>query len=213
MKNRQLIVLITLLFITAIFVFTKNDSIKIKKSIRLNEALHNVPGYRLLGDAVTENWLIEKLRLDDVTQKRFVKDGEVIDLYVGYYFSADKLSASHSPLVCMPGKGVVLEGLTEKEYSFNSYQLKYAAVAAVNDETQSFIVYWFQSYDKSAPNMHTNIYNALANIIRGKSPETAFIRIIIPIREGDRSRALKAALDFVEKFYPIFMVYVDDRQL
>ena len=212
MKKRQLIVLIILLFITTIFVFMQNDTMLIRKSIDLNEALHQVPSYTLLRDTVTENRIINTLRLDDVSQKRFVREDEVIDLYVGYYFSVDKLSAPHSPLVCIPGHGWVLEGLAETNHSFNGYKLNYAEVIANKGNTQTLHVYWFQAYDKSAPNMHINIYNALVNVITGKSPETAFIRISIPVKQGDRTKALKTALDFIQKFYPTFMDYVNDRQ-
>lgn len=212
MKNGQLIVLISLFCVTAIFAFPKNDSTPIKKTIRLDEAIQNVPDYMLLANIETEDWLIEKLRLDDVTWKKFERDGEVIDLYVGYYFPIDKLSASHSPLVCMPGGGWVLEDLVEKAYSFNNYHLKYAEVTAGNNKNKSLITYWFQAYDKSAPNMYINIYNALVNVIKGKPPETAFIRITIPIRGGNRVKANKLTLDFIKEFYPIFMDYVDDRQ-
>ncbi len=212
MKNKQLIVLITLLSITAIFVFPKNNTILIKKSIHLDEAINNIPGFRLLEDTVLEKRIFDTLRLDDVTWKKFERDGEVIDLYVGYYFFIDKLSASHSPLVCMPGSGWVLNGLMEKEYSFNSYQVKYAEVTAVNGNQKSLITYWFQAYDKPAPNMYINIYHALVNVITGKSPETAFIRIIIPIKEGNRIKAQKTTQDLIKEFYPVFMGYVSDRQ-
>ncbi len=212
MKNRQLIVIITLLLTATIFVFTQKDIISTSKSISLNEALNNVQDYKLLGDTVTENWVIDTLRLDDVSQKKFVKGGERIDLYVGYYLSIDKLSAAHSPLVCIPGNGWVLDDLMEKEHSFNGYQLKYAEVTAEKNQSQSLIVYWFQAYDKSAPNMYINIYHALVNLMTGEPPETAFIRTIVPIREGDRVKARETALDFVERFYPAFMDYVNDRQ-
>ena len=210
MKNRQMIILMAIMLAAAIFVFVQKKSVPITKSTNLNTAIHNIPDYRLLEDTVTETWLIDALRLDDVSQKKFVREGKVVDLYVGYYFSIDKLSAAHSPLVCVPGNGWVLEGLEEKEHDFNGNQLKYAEVAAGKGESQILILYWFQAYDKSAPNMYINIYHALLNVITGNPGETAFVRTSVLIKDGDREEAHKTALDFVEKFYPTFIGYVKD---
>ncbi len=209
-KDRQLLILIFILLVTGFLAYQYDDSTVIKKSKGLQDILYAVKGYEKIEEVLVADYLIDTLKLDDISQKRYWQDGKPIDLYAGYYFSIDKLSAAHSPLVCMPGQGWVLKNLQEKSLSFAGHTVNYAEVIAQQGEIELFVMYWFQAYDKSAPNMYINIYNALLNAIQKRPPEHAFVRISVPVNSGQEIKAEQRGIDFVKRFYPIFLDYIKE---
>ncbi len=211
-KNKQLIFLVVILLVTSLLIYRNKDHLVAGKSIPLTEVLQLVEGYDALETVPAADWLVELLELDDTTQIKYEKNGTVLDLYVGYYFSIEKLSAAHSPLVCMPGQGWQLNKLVEKTALLSNHELNYAEVVAGHGEEQMLVMYWFQAYDKTSPNMSLNIYNALFNVFERKPSEHSFIRVLVPIKNMDKERAHSIGMEFITAFYPVFLSYVKDTR-
>lgn len=210
-KSKQLLILSLILLITG-FLANQNDVAKVvEKTKGLKYVLSAIEGYEKIEEVVVSDYLISALKLDDVSQQKYVKEGKVIELYAGYYFSIDKLSAAHSPLVCMPGQGWVLGNLTERSLSLGLHTINHAVVTASQGEQQILLMYWFQAYNKSAPNMYVNIYNALLNAFKAKPPEHAFVRVSIPLVGMSRTEAEIFGEDFIRRFYPAFIEYIKDQ--
>jgi hypothetical protein len=49
--------------------------------------------------------IVEALHLDDYIFQRYAFGQQEVDLYVGYYYSSDKVEVAHDPLVCFPVQG------------------------------------------------------------------------------------------------------------
>lgn len=210
-KNKQLIILVAILVVTGFISIHLKGEDRVEKSVSLSTVLDSIPEYKRVENIVVPTDIITALRLDDVAQKRYFKDNFQLDLYIGYYFSTEKISAAHSPLVCMPGQGWVLQGLEETSHQFASGgKVDFAKVIAQQGEIRFLTYYWFQAYDQTAPNMTLNIYNALKNIATGKPREHAFIRITIPVTDGiDEARAEGEVTRLIEQFYPVFLDYIE----
>jgi hypothetical protein len=104
-KERQLIVLILLFAIPCLFAFAKSEPPKVEKKIKLTEALAHIDGYKVVNSSNLEENIYQFLDLDDYLFRTYEKDGVKITLYIGFYYTVDKVSAAHSPLVCFPGQG------------------------------------------------------------------------------------------------------------
>ena len=208
-KEKQLISLIGLLLLTAILAYWSTNTIKVTKPVSLQTVLGPVKGYNILQTSPLDDHVISFLELDDYTQTRYEKDGRAIDLYIGYYFSLDKISAAHSPLICFPGQGWTVSQPTEYRITVNQNEIHYAEIIASMEERQELVMYWYQAHEKTVPEAYKNKLNALLNKVTGKKQEHAFIRMSVPIGKSGPEEARNVGKNFIAAFYPVFLTYVN----
>jgi EpsI family protein len=94
-----------------------------------------------------EENIYQFLDLDDYIFRTYEKDGVQITLYIGFYYTADKVSAAHSPLVCFPGQGWTITEPEYKQLKVGDHQINYAQIDATLGNQKELIVYWYQSHD------------------------------------------------------------------
>lgn len=207
-KEKQLIILASLL-LTAILAYWSTNTVKVTKPVSLQTVLGPVKGYKVLQTSPLDDHVISFLELDDYTQTRYEKDGRALDLYIGYYFSLDKISAAHSPLVCFSGQGWAVSQPTEYRLTVNKNEIHYAEIIASREERQELVMYWYQAHEKTVPEAYKNKFNALLNKLTRKKQEHAFIRISVPIGESGPEQSRNIGKDFIAAFYPVFLTYVN----
>ncbi|WP_028586087.1 exosortase C-terminal domain/associated protein EpsI [Desulfogranum mediterraneum] len=132
-----------------------------------------------------------------------------VNLYVGYYSSAAKVTAAHSPLVCFPGQGWSISIPLEQEFPLADDALHAAEITATLDEQNLYILYWFQAYHASSPSIYRNKLRTLYNQFFKGEEQNAFVRVSVPIQGNDIPEARKRALAFIGAFYPEFNRYMD----
>jgi len=209
-KEKQLISLIGLLLLAAILVYWSSNTDKVtNKPVSLQAVLGPVKGYKVLQTSPLDDAISSFLELDDYTQTRYEKDGRAIDLYIGYYFSLDKISAAHSPLVCFPGQGWAVNQPTEHSLTVNQKKVDYAEIIASLEERQELVMYWYQAHEKTETEAYKNKINALLNKLTMKKQEHAFIRISVSIGDSGPETARTIGQDFIAAFYPVFLTYIN----
>ena len=101
----KLIVLSFFFLITCIFVYGFNQPSEIKAKPPLSVYFNHIDGYENLGFVNMLPNHVSMLQLDDYVFANYKGHGNKINLYIGYYYSADKAYRAHSPLVCYPAQG------------------------------------------------------------------------------------------------------------
>lgn len=208
-KNKQLISLILLLVLTSILVYWSTNAVETTKPFGLQTVLGPVKGYKVLQASPLDKQTASFLELDDYTQTRYEKDGRAVDLYIGYYFTLDKVSAAHSPLICFPGQGWDVSQPSEHRLHVDQNEIHYAEMIANMGEHQELVMYWYQAHEKTSPEAYKNKLNALLNKLTGKKQEHAFVRITVTIGESGPEGARKIGSDFITAFYPVFLTYIN----
>ncbi len=207
-REKGLILLIVLFLLTAISVYLRSEQVEAQKTARLEEHLVTVPGYSHAATLPLDQGTVSFLDLDDYIWTEYEKGGRRVSLYVGYYFSSDKISAAHSPLVCFPGQGWTLTVPTVQLLQVGNHSVKYDEMVASLDQRRELVLYWYQAYDKTENTIYKNKINTLFNQITGEKQEHAFVRVSIPIGESGIEEARTAGRDFVAAFYPAFLSYI-----
>jgi EpsI family protein len=208
-KEKQLITLSVLLLLASVLVYWTTNPVKVTKPVGLQAALGPVSGYTALKARPLDDQTFSFLDLDDYTQTRYAQNGQTVDLYIGYYFSLDKVSAAHSPLVCFPGQGWTISEPTMRRLTINQHEIHYAEIIASMEEHRELVIYWYQAHEKTVPEAYKNKLNALANKITGKKQEHAFVRVSVPVGNAGQEEAEKIGRDFITAFYPTFLTYVN----
>jgi len=206
--NKKLVVLIILFLVPCLFAFAKSDPPRVVKKQRLTEALAHIDGYRVVRSSPMEENIIEFLDLDDYTLTTYEKDGVQITLYIGFYYTADKVSAAHSPLVCFPGQGWTI---TEPEYGrlkVGDHQIDYAQIDATLSNQKELIVYWYQSHDDTTQLVYRNKINTLINKLVNGDQQHAFVRVSVPLNKTKSNSEESAIKDFMTEFFLEFMGFI-----
>lgn len=210
-KDLKIVVLIVLLVATALFVHRGGDSVVTMKNRKLQEVFGPIPGYRITSRSPLTEDIIRFLDLDDYTSISYEKDNVPVGLYIGYYFSLDKVSAAHSPLVCFPGQGWAVDQPVARRLYTGGYEVHYAEMVARLENRQELILYWYQAGTSTAPEIYKNKLNAVINKLGGKGQEHAFVRVSVPIADSGVERARETGKEFIAAFYPTFLAYIAEQ--
>lgn len=208
-KTKHIIIAIIFLALACFGVYFKSDKRVPNKQVSLQSFLQNIPEYTFLDQNPLEENIISTLELDDYVNVSYRKDGHIIGLYIGYYFSQGKISAAHSPLACFPGNGWKVEGKKKSRLLVDSHEINYEHFIARNGQQKLLVMYWFQAHEKTSPDIFINKINAIINLLTGKKQEHAFVRVTIPLTDLPQDEAKHIGENFIEQFYPVFLDYIN----
>lgn len=178
----------------------------------LGNALNPIAGYRLTKHTQLQENITTFLDLDDYTYSSYSKEDATLDLYIGYYYSAAKISAAHSPLSCFPGQGWQITQPIQGQATIGEDIIHYSEITAELDGRKELIFFWYQAYDKTTPYVYLNKINTIKNKLLKKQQEHAFIRVSAPLsltRNKETTREL--LIEFLQAFYPQFIDYIKQQ--
>jgi len=205
----QAIVLILCLAGTGFLVTLKPVSDTTKKSEALsNELLPLSHQYKTSKNRLSLN-VIEALNLDDYMFQTYSSGAVPVTLYVGYYFSGEKIGAAHDPQVCYPGQGWTLSNKKQKTFHLkDGEKINYSSIIAELDGKKELIVYWFQIDSETADNTLSQKIFLFKNKLFQHGESSAFVRISTPLNDTTLQNAEKSIHNFIEDFYPLFLKYI-----
>jgi len=159
--------------------------------------------------------IVDALHLDDYLFQSYQRDGQPVNLYIGYYRSAKKVGAAHDPLVCFQGQGWKITQRDSGSYALARHpglNVSYSSMLAERQDEREVIVYWFQANAKATANTQSQKLVMVLDKISGKNEENAFVRLSAPVGAETPEVVRKRVLDFIEDFYPSFVDYVTLQQ-
>lgn len=210
-KQARLIVLVLLLAVAAFLVHGGRETpATTHKSRDLQTVFGPIPGYSLAYQSPLTEDVYRFLDLDDYTSVGYAQEGAVaqVGLYIGYYFSLDKVSAAHSPLVCFPGQGWTLDQPKKRRLDIGGHAINLAEVVARVDNRQELILYWYQAGETTTQEVYRNKFNAVLNKMNGRGQEHAFVRVSVPFTGDTAGKARTAGEQFIAAFYPLLLDYI-----
>ena len=214
-KTVQLIVLIVVLLMTGLLAyktFIPAELPDVVKPRDLQTFFGPVDGYKIIYKSPLEQDIYKFLELDDYTSVGYANDKGTVSLYIGYYYSLDKVSAAHSPLVCFPGQGWGIDTPSMHSLKVGDHTINYAEIVATLGGRHELVMYWYQAYETTATDVYRNKINAMINKLTKKQQEHAFVRVSVPFGGTDKETARQEGIKFIKAFYPVFMGYVDSGQ-
>jgi EpsI family protein len=178
----------------------------------LQQYFTNLPHWRERNIIPLTDDIIQALQLDDYIYRSFGSSDLPISLYIGFYHTAGKVGASHDPLVCFQGQGWQIVDRDKGHHKIIdtvNQQINYATLIAQRDTQHELIIYWFQTYDKTANNTVKQKYDMAIQRFKGGGVENAFVRISAPLKENTtKELVMNQMFDFIDVFYPKFLSYL-----
>jgi EpsI family protein len=148
-------------------------------------------------DQIIDDETLKVLRANDYLSRDFRKpDGQVANLYVGYYATQRTGATYHSPLNCLPGSGWILSEPAKAKVALpdgtsfiaNKYVIR-------NGEYQSLMIYWYQGRGRNVASEYWGKIYTVLDSVRLRRSDGAMVRITVPIRQSE-AVAEQAAIEF-----------------
>lgn len=206
----KLSILIILFSITSVSVYwSVGTSADIDKPM-MTPYFSNIEGYRIVHKHELPQNAADMLNLDDFTYLDYSGPDGAVNLYIGYYYSAGKAYAAHSPLVCYPSQGWKIIKKAEKHYlDVASDKIEYDEIITSYGEKKELVLYWYQAGRFTTTNVYKNKFLIGYNKISNKSEQHAFLRVAAPI-EDSYETTKAASIEFIKAFYPYFLKYIKE---
>jgi len=144
------------------------------------------------------------LKADDLLLREYKQSSthQGATLFVAAFRSQRNGKTPHSPKNCLPGSGWT--PLVQDEYQID---VGAAAPITVNRyvvqhaEDRQLVLYWYQSRDRVVANEYTAKYYVMVDAIKLNRTDTALVRVVVPIANGNTDAATRTAADFVKSFF------------
>lgn len=210
-REKKLIVLIVLFLTTCFLVYgpSRERSDMVHKTHSLRDMMGQIQGYSVVNPITLGKSTYRFLDLDDYTFADYRGQDGLVNLFIGFYYTTDKISAAHSPLVCFPGQGWGITSPAVHQLVVGTHTIHYAEIEATREGQKELVLYWYQSFHDTTPRVYRNKINALYNKLAKQEQQNAFVRVSVPMTDSSSAKAEKTGRDFIKAFYQKFIEYID----
>jgi EpsI family protein len=132
-----------------------------------------------------------------------------VSVFVASFRTQRNGKSPHSPKNCLPGSGWT-------QLSSGNYSIDVGAAAPivvnryviVHGTEREMVLYWYQSRDRVVADEFKAKFWVVADAIRLNRTDTALVRVIVPIVNGDETSATEKGVAFVKAFYGTLRQYL-----
>jgi len=207
-KETKLIILMGLFLVTTLLVHGNTEPAPVHDKPALKGYLQNLAGYEVLRDVDLNNNAIRMLKVDDYAFVDYAGRGGKINLFIGYYYTANKAYASHSPLICYPSQGWKIENRpVRRTLTVGQHSVNYETIITSYGEQKELVLYWYQTHALTSTQVYRNKIDMACNKLMKKNEQHAFVRVSVPLANSTKDEAEKAADDFIRALFPRFIKY------
>ena len=148
-------------------------------------------------DQILDEPTLKVLRASDYLLRDFRnQDGQVVNLYVGYYATQRTGATYHSPLNCLPGSGWMLSEPGKatitlpdgSSFVANKYVIQ-------NGDYKSLMVYWYQGRGRNVASEYWGKIYTVMDSVRLRRSDGAMVRVTVPITDSE-AKAQQSAVQF-----------------
>jgi EpsI family protein len=204
LKSRAALAATVLLVAQAAVLYSSVRPEMVPDSSPLSQLPLNLGTWNFFDEGVVDDETKDVLKADDLLL-RFYRDsvtGQEGSLFVAAFRSQRNGKAPHSPKNCLPGSGWTQ--LSSDKYPIdvgNAAPIVVNRYIVQHDDDRSLVLYWYQSRDRVVASEYTAKFWVVADAIRLNRTDTALVRVVVPILNGDTAAATRAGVSFVQGFF------------
>ena len=160
-------------------------------------------------DQILDDETLKVLKASDYLLRDFRKpEGQVANLYVGYYATQRSGATYHSPLNCLPGSGWQLSEPGKAtitlpdgtSFAANKYIIK-------SGDYKSLMIYWYQGRGRNVASEYWGKVYTVLDSVRLRRSNGAMVRVTVPIGNSEDA-AERAAIEFASSASAVLPQYV-----
>ncbi|HKP22623.1 MAG TPA: VPLPA-CTERM-specific exosortase XrtD [Dongiaceae bacterium] len=160
-------------------------------------------------DMAIETAALVALNATDHLSVNYAKGDDVINVWSAYYDSQYSGNAAHSPLVCIPGGGWLVEdgGVTEIPVAGGA-TLSASRLIISQGTDKQLVYFWFVEGGRHETGEYAAKFRLFANAVLHNRRDGALVRFVTPVVGGDLGRADATLKSFIAEAAPLLPAYV-----
>jgi EpsI family protein len=208
-KSVRVLSLVLILQASLFYGFSRPEKMPPHKPL----ALFTIPGneWKLSQELEVDKESLAVLKADDILSRAYVdmRTGDLATLFVAYFSTQRTGKAPHSPKNCLPGAGwtasksgtltIPIQG--QQPITVNEYVI-------ARGENESVVLYWYQARNRVIASEYKAKIFTVTDSIRYNRSDTALVRVVVGVSNGDRQKALDTAVSFVQAFFDPLKEYL-----
>jgi EpsI family protein len=162
--------------------------------------------WHMYQDAPIEKEVQDILKADDTLNRIYVgQKPNPAFLFIAFFKTQRSGQAPHSPKNCLPGAGwesvesdpitIAVPGRPDPIVT-NRYLV-------ARGEEKSVVLYWYQSHNRVIAGEFQAKFWLIADSIKFHRSDSALVRIVVPVQNGNADAATETAVDFVKSMFPL----------
>jgi EpsI family protein len=174
-----------------------------------NRPLAQVPtqfgSWTMQHEGVVEQEVQDVLKADELLTRSYVSGGQQVGahLFVAYFRSQRTGQTPHSPKNCLPGSGWIpsVSDIIAISIPGRAEPIEANRYVVAKGDQKSLVLYWYQSRDRVVASEYKAKFFVVADALRYNRTDTALVRVVVPVVDGDVEKSQQAAVDFIRAFY------------
>jgi EpsI family protein len=208
--KQKLIILCALFIAAAIVVNLPAKPRKTRKYTVLSSYFNTIEGYETLRSISLEENAFQMLNLDDYLFRDYQNPKGMVNLYIGYYYTADKAYEAHSPLVCYPAQGWKIDQKPVKlTINVDGKKIHLEEIITSLGDKKDLVLYWYQTHLLTNTEPYQNKIDMAISKLKYNDEQHAFVRVSTSIDDGSYDQAKERSIDFIKRFYPQFVTFIE----
>jgi EpsI family protein len=204
-RSRQAVILSLALIAQAVLFYGFSPADSVPASRPLKEFSKQLGDWTMSVEGVIDKETLDVLRADDTVTRVYRQNGtgRPAGLFVAYFQSQRTGQAPHSPKNCLPGAGWTpsASGVMTIAIQGRAEPIQVNRYIVTNGDSQSVVLYWYQSRDRVIASEYSAKFYVVADSIRYHRSDTALVRVVTPVIDGDQDAATQASAQFVQAFF------------
>lgn len=175
---------------------------------------HTVGDWASASGHALPDGVVDTLKVNDYLLREFRSGDKVVSLYIGYYRTHRSFAEVHTPEHCQAGGGWVL--LKEQKRAVDvpdvwGGRVRFIEALYEKDNIKEVFLYWYQVNGKYVSGFFSYKINViLGSLLRHRS-DAAFVRIAVPVADGDITRAFRNGESFLMASAPVIDDFLPGR--
>jgi len=204
LKSKSALAVTLLLLAQAAVLYSSVRPETVPSSPPLSSLPQALGAWKFAEEGVVDDETRDVLKADDLLYREYrdSHNGLIASLFVAAFRSQRNGKAPHSPKNCLPGAGWTQ--LSSDDYSIDVGAAQPIVVnryVVQHGEDRSLVLYWYQSRNRVVASEYRAKFWVMADAIRLNRTDTALVRVVVPIVNGNTDAATREGTSFVQSFF------------
>ncbi len=209
-KSVRILSLVLILQAALFYSLSRAEKIPFHKSLALF-SLDN-PTWKMSQELQMDKESLAVLNADDILSRAYVNQqtGRVATLFVAYFSTQRTGKTPHSPKNCLPGSGWVpsRSGVVSIDVPGHATPIRVNEYVIARGDNQSVVLYWYQSHNRIVASEYAAKIYTVTDSIRYDRSDTALVRVVVSVENGNIPAAVNTATSFVKTFFQPLSAYL-----
>jgi len=212
LKNKYALILTLALLAEGVLYYSAFGSERVPQSKPLEMFATDFGGWQMTNEGHDDKETMDILRADDTLTRSYSKAAyqAPAGFFVAYFKTQRSGQAPHSPKNCLPGSGwePLQEGFIKVPISVEPGSIEVNRYIVARGDNASVVLYWYQTRKRVTASDYSAKIWLVLDSMRYHRSDTALVRVVVPVINGNDAQATQTGVDFVQAMFPLLQAYL-----